>query len=44
MLDIRKNILENEIEDREKELASLAGGELIEAKAYAASLLEHKAA
>ena len=30
--------------DRQKELASLAGGEIVEAKAYAASLLEHKAA
>ena len=33
-----------EIADREKELALLAGGEIVEAKAYAASLLEHKAA
>ncbi len=33
-----------EIEDRQKELALLAGGEIVEAKAYAASLLEHKAA
>ncbi len=33
-----------EIADREKELATLAGGEIVEAKAYAASLLEHKAA
>ena len=30
--------------DRQKELALLAGGEIIEANAYAASLLEHKAA
>jgi len=30
--------------DRQKELALLAGGEIVEAKAYAASLLEHKAA
>ena len=30
--------------DRQKELALLAGGELVEANAYAASLLEHKAA
>tara|TARA_B100000579_G_scaffold172101_1_gene140247 strand:+ start:71 stop:1756 length:1686 start_codon:yes stop_codon:yes gene_type:complete len=30
--------------DRQKELASLAGGEIVEANAYAASLLEHKAA
>ncbi len=34
----------DKIEDRKLELASLAGGELIEAMAYAASLLEHKAA
>ncbi len=33
-----------EIADRQKELALLAGGEIIEANAYAASLLEHKAA
>ena len=33
-----------EIADRQKELATLAGGEIVEAKAYAASLLEHKAA
>ena len=33
-----------EIADRQKELALLAGGEIIEADAYAASLLEHKAA
>ncbi len=33
-----------EIADRQKELASMAGGEIIEANAYAASLLEHKAA
>ena len=33
-----------EIADRQKELASLAGGEIVEANAYAASLLEHKAA
>ena len=30
--------------DRERELALLAGGEIVEANAYAASLLEHKAA
>ncbi len=34
----------DEIEDRKLELASLAGGELMEALAYAASLLEHRAA
>ena len=33
-----------EIADRQKELALLAGGEIVEASAYAASLLEHKAA
>tara|TARA_B100000965_G_scaffold356970_1_gene335286 strand:+ start:7103 stop:8788 length:1686 start_codon:yes stop_codon:yes gene_type:complete len=33
-----------EIADRQKELALLAGGESVEASAYAASLLEHKAA
>jgi len=33
-----------EIADRQKELALLAGGEIVEATAYAASLLEHKAA
>ena len=33
-----------EIADRQKELASLAGGEIVEANAYAASSLEHKAA
>ena len=33
-----------QIPDRQKELALLAGGELVEANAYAASLLEHKAA
>ena len=33
-----------EIADRQKELASLAGGEIVDANAYAASLLEHKAA
>ena len=32
------------IADRQKELALLAGGEIVEASAYAASLLEHKAA
>jgi len=31
----------NEIADRQKELALLAGGEIVEANAYAASLLEH---
>tara|TARA_B100000579_G_scaffold242957_1_gene199320 strand:+ start:43 stop:1728 length:1686 start_codon:yes stop_codon:yes gene_type:complete len=33
-----------EIPDRQKELALLAGGEIVEANDYAASLLEHKAA
>ncbi|WP_413389452.1 DNA repair protein RecN [Prochlorococcus marinus] len=33
-----------EIADRQRELALLAGGEMVEANAYAASLLEHKAA
>ena len=33
-----------EIADRQRELALLAGGEIVEANAYAASLLEHKAA
>ena len=33
-----------ETADRQKELALLAGGEIVEANAYAASLLEHKAA
>ncbi len=33
-----------QIADRQKELALLAGGEIVEASAYAASLLEHKAA
>ena len=33
-----------EIPDRQRELALLAGGEFVEANAYAASLLEHKAA
>ena len=33
-----------EIADRQRELALLAGGEFVEANAYAASLLEHKAA
>ena len=33
-----------EISDRQRELALLAGGEIVEANAYAASLLEHKAA
>ena len=33
-----------ETADRQKELALLAGGEIVEATAYAASLLEHKAA
>ena len=41
-----KSILTNlrEIPDRQRELALLAGGEIVEANAYAASLLEHKAA
>jgi len=34
----------DQIADRQKELALLAGGEIVEANAYAASLLEHKAA
>ena len=33
-----------QIADRQRELALLAGGEIVEANAYAASLLEHKAA
>ena len=33
-----------ETSDRQRELALLAGGEIVEANAYAASLLEHKAA
>ena len=33
-----------EMSDRQRELALLAGGEIVEANAYAASLLEHKAA
>ncbi|AIQ98376.1 DNA repair protein RecN [Prochlorococcus sp. MIT 0801] len=33
-----------EIPERQRELALLAGGEIVEANAYAASLLEHKAA
>jgi len=33
-----------ETADRQRELALLAGGEIVEANAYAASLLEHKAA
>ncbi len=36
------NLKENA--DRQRELALLAGGEIVEANAYAASLLEHKAA
>ncbi len=32
-----------EMADRQRELALLAGGEIVEANAYAASLLEHKA-
>ncbi|WP_269609181.1 DNA repair protein RecN [Prochlorococcus marinus] len=41
-----KSIVTNlkEIVDRQRELALLAGGEIVEANAYAASLLEHKAA
>ncbi len=41
-----KSIVTNlkEIPDRQRELALLAGGEIVEANAYAASLLEHKAA
>ena len=33
-----------ETADRQRELALLAGGEIVEANSYAASLLEHKAA
>lgn len=41
----KSNIINlKEIEDRQRELALLAGGEIVEANAYAASLLEHKAA
>ncbi len=36
------NLMQNA--DRQRELALLAGGEIVEANAYAASLLEHKAA
>ena len=41
-----KSIVQNlkETADRQRELALLAGGEIVEANAYAASLLEHKAA
>ncbi len=41
-----KSIVVNlkETVDRQRELALLAGGEIVEANAYAASLLEHKAA
>ena len=41
-----KSVVTNlkEIPDRQRELALLAGGEIVEANAYAASLLEHKAA
>ena len=41
-----KSIVTNldKIVDRQRELALLAGGEIVEANAYAASLLEHKAA
>ncbi len=41
-----KSIVTNlkEKPDRQRELALLAGGEIVEANAYAASLLEHKAA
>jgi len=44
--DQTKSIVINlqEIADRKRELAILAGGEIVEANAYAASLLEHKAA
>ena len=41
---ISKVIKLQEIADRQKELALLAGGENVDANAYAASLLEHKAA
>tara|TARA_B100000945_G_scaffold20710_1_gene14869 strand:- start:127 stop:1812 length:1686 start_codon:yes stop_codon:yes gene_type:complete len=53
-LAIKKNFLSGhtnstvtnlkETSDRQRELALLAGGEIVEANAYAASLLEHKAA
>ncbi len=44
--DNTKSVVINlkEIADRQRELALLAGGEIVEANAYAASLLEHKAA
>ena len=41
---ISKVIHLKEMADKQKELALLAGGEIVEANAYAASLLEHKAA
>ncbi len=51
---LKKNVVANktkstvinlkEIADRQRELALMAGGEIVEARAYAASLLEHKAA
>ena len=41
----KSNLLNlKEIPDRQRELALLAGGEIVDANAYAASLLEHKAA
>jgi len=41
----KSNVIKlTEIVDRQRELALLAGGEIVEANAYAASLLEHKAA
>ena len=41
----KSNVIKlSEIADRQRELALLAGGEIVEANAYAASLLEHKAA
>ncbi len=41
----KSNVIKlKEIADRQRELALLAGGETVEANAYAASLLEHKAA
>ena len=41
----KSNVIKlTEIVDRQRELALLAGGEIVEANAYAASLLKHKAA
>jgi len=41
---VSKLIYLKEKADKQMEIACLAGGEIVEAKAYAASLLEHKAA